>query len=153
MRKWILRAAGVLAFLFIASLTAGWILARRFEPFVREQAIGYLEQKFGTGVQLASSHVSVTLVSPFRWRSAGLRVRGEGLVLPDRGGTDRPPLVKVGNFDVRTDLGAIWESPRRVHEIRLRAVEINIPPREKPAPSSAGAGHTVVSVPVMVGAM
>ena len=130
MRKWILRGAAALAVLLLGLGVAGWYLARRVEPFVREQAIRYLETRFGTGVELGSLRVSVSLVSPLQLRAAVLRVNGERLVLPFRGNPDLPPLITVGKFHLETEVGAVWNSPRHIRDVRLESVEINIPPRE-----------------------
>jgi len=129
-RKWILRGAAALAVLLLGLGVAGWYLARRVEPFVREQAIRYLETRFGTGVELGSLRVSVSLVSPLQLRAAVLRVNGERLVLPFRGNPDLPPLITVGKFHLETEVGAVWNSPRHIRDVRLESVEINIPPRE-----------------------
>jgi AsmA-like C-terminal region len=109
---------------------AGWAVARHFQPFVREQAIYYLENKFGTGVELASFHVSVTAGAPWKLQTAVLRVTGGGLVLPYPQGENLPPLIRVGKFRLETGLRELWNSPRRVREVRIEQVQINIPPRE-----------------------
>ena len=59
MRKWILRAAVALAMLLVALGAAAWAAARHFQPYVRAMAIRYLEERFGTGVELGSFRVSV----------------------------------------------------------------------------------------------
>jgi hypothetical protein len=146
MRKWILRAAVVLGIVVAALFVAGWILARRFEPFVREQAVRYLEERFGTGVEMASLRVSVSLVSLSKIRTAVLRVRGERLALPYRDRPGLPPLIRVAKFELESEVDALWNSPRRIREIRLERLEVNIPPREKSAGQPA---HPAV-MPVLV---
>jgi hypothetical protein len=45
---------------------------------------------------------------------------------------------------VHTSLGEIWDSPRRIAEVRLRGLEINIPPKEqRPRASSSGPAPAV----------
>ena len=139
MRRWVLRGAIALAFLGLGLATAGWIAARRFQPYVREQAIGYLQDHFGTGVELRSLHVGVSFLSPWHPRRARLRISGDGLKLPDRDRPDLPPLITAGKFRVETELGALWDSPRRIHDVRLDDLEINVPPRQPSAPTSANA--------------
>jgi len=50
MRKWIVRGAIALGLVVLAAGIAGWRASKRFEPFVREQVVSYLENRFGTGV-------------------------------------------------------------------------------------------------------
>jgi hypothetical protein len=138
--RWLLWTAGCLALVCIALGTAAWLAARHFQPFVREQAVSYLADKFGAGVELGSFHVSVTVGSPWKLETAVLRVTGGDVVLP--------PLIKVGKFRLEADLGALWKTPRRVREVRIEQVEINIPPKERrPAIAPSGAP---TPVPVQV---
>lgn len=131
MRKWLLRGAIALALLILVAAVAGWRVAKRFEPFIREQAIAYLEDRFGTGVELRSLKVSVRFLSPWKPRAARLVIRGDGVKLPFRGRSDLPPLFAAEAFSVQTTLGAVWDSPRHIHDVRLQKLEINIPPREQ----------------------
>jgi hypothetical protein len=130
MRKWLLRGAIALVILIAILAGAGWYAAQRFEPYIREQAVSYLENRFGTGVELGSLHVSVRYLSPWKWRSSRLVLSGESLKLPNKGRAGLPPLIAATSFSVQTELGAIWDSPRRIHDVRLHKLEINIPPRE-----------------------
>ena len=130
MRKWILRGAIVLGVVVLAAGIAGWRASKRFEPYVREQAVSYLENRFGTGVELGSLHVSVRFLS-WHPRAARLHVSGTGLRLPNRGRPDLPPLITATKFRLETELGALWEAPRHIREVRLEKLEINVPPREK----------------------
>ncbi|HLH16371.1 MAG TPA: AsmA-like C-terminal region-containing protein [Bryobacteraceae bacterium] len=132
MRKWLLGASCAVALLLGGLAAAGWIAARRFEPFVRQQAIAYLQDRFGTGVAVRELHVSVAFLSPWHPRSARLRLWGEGLKIGS--------LVTVGQFRMDTELGALWEQPRRIRDVRLEALELNIRPRLASAEVEKGAG-------------
>lgn len=134
MRKWLLRGAIALALLVLIAAIAGWRVAKRFEPYIREQAISYLEEKFGTGVELRSLKVSVRFLSPWEPKAARLLISGDGLKLPFRGRADLPPLFAAETFSVQTTLGAIWASPRHIHDVRLHQLAINIPPKEQRGP-------------------
>ena len=136
MRKWFLWAAAAVAVISISLGITGWFLARRCEPFVREQAIRYLEDRFGTGVELHSLHVSVSWVSPLQLRTAELHVSGDGLRLMYPGASF-PALLTVRKFQVASDLGALWNIPRRIHSVHLERLEINVPPKEMRAPAGA----------------
>src|SRR4051794_18285906 len=104
MRKWVVRGAIALGLVVLLTGIAGWVVSRRFQPYVREQAIQYLEGRFGTGVELGSLHVSVRFLS-WHPRAARLRVSGEGLKLPSPGRPDLPPLIAAAKFRVDTELG------------------------------------------------
>jgi hypothetical protein len=156
MRKWLLRGAIALTLLLLILGAAGWYAARRFEPYIREQAIAYLEGRFGTGVELKSLKVSVRFLSPWKPKAARLVVSGDGLKLPVRGRVDLLPLIESDAFSMQTTLGAIWDSPRHIHDVRLHKLAINIPPKEQrvtmasttPPPSEpkrdAGSGPAVI---------
>jgi hypothetical protein len=130
MRKWLIGGGIALAVLLAALGTAGWMASRRFEPYIREQALQYLESRFGPGVKLGALHVHVTFLSPWHPRAARLRVSGDGLELP---------LIAVGKFRMDTELGSLWDSPRRIREVRLEQLRIDVPPRER-RPHLAGGG-------------
>jgi hypothetical protein len=140
--RWLLWVTASVALLIAALGGAAYFAARHFQPFVREQTVHYLEDKFGTGVELGSFKVSVTVGSPWKLETAVLRVSGDHLVLPYPDQPDLPPLVKAGKFHLEADLSAIWKIPRRVREVRIEQVEMNIPPKERrhaaaaPAPAS-----------------
>jgi hypothetical protein len=139
MRRWLIRLSIAFAVLVGVLAFAGWRASKRFEPYIREQAIAYLQSRFGTGVELAKLHVSVRFLSPWKPRAARLVVSGEGLRLP--------PYIGVSNFSVHTSLGEIWDSPRRIGEIRLRGLEINLPPKDqRPRSTSPGSGVPAVFV-------
>src|SRR5690348_11243650 len=99
MRKWLLGGGIALSLLVAALAAAGFAAARRFQPYVRAQAIEYLQSRFGSGVELGALHVKVIFLSPWHPRAARLRVSGDGLKLP--------PLVTVGKFRMETELGAL----------------------------------------------
>jgi len=150
MRKWILRAAVALAILLVALGAAAWAAARHFQPYVRALAIRYLEERFGTGVELGSFRVSVSVGSLWKLETAVVRVSGDRLALPYPPAADLPPLIKVGRFRLHSNLGALWRPQRRIREIRLEEVEINIPPREKRTVSPAGNGQAQSAVGISV---
>src|ERR1044072_115860 len=120
--RWLVWTGGIFVILIAALATAGWFAARRFQPFVREQAVRYLQDKFGTGVELGTFHVSVTVGSPFKLETAVLHLNGDKLVLPYPNQSDLPPLIKVGKFRLETGLSAVWKVPRRIREVRIEQV-------------------------------
>ena len=121
---------------------------------VREQSVAYLKDKFGTGVELGTFHVSVTIGSPWKLETMVVKVTGDKLLLPYPDDPTLPPLIKVGKFRLESPLSALWKTPRRVREVRIEQVEINIPPRERrQATASAPSGQPAQASPVQVDAI
>ena len=56
-KKWLIGIAAAATLGMFALVVAASILARRFEPYVREQAIEYLHKRFDSDVELASLRV------------------------------------------------------------------------------------------------
>ena len=46
--------AGLIAAIIIGLLVGGSVLTKRFEPYIREQAVSWLEKRFDSRVELAS---------------------------------------------------------------------------------------------------
>jgi hypothetical protein len=55
-------------------------------------------------------------------------VRGTGVVIRHKGRTDVPPLIIIEGFEIRGSLRDLTQTPRRVGEVRLRGLQVNIPP-------------------------
>lgn len=55
-------------------------------------------------------------------------VSGTGVVIRHKGRTDVPPLITLDAFEIRGSLRDLVRHPRRVSELRLRGLKINIPP-------------------------
>jgi hypothetical protein len=135
-RKFI--AAGIvtaLAAVVIGLLVSGYVLTKRFEPYIREQAVSWLEKRFDSRVELASLHVHLPATSPFRMlRSIGrrgtlVRVDGSGLTVRRNNGPDAPPLLAIRKFSFEIDLAALFESPRIVRQVTVEGMQITVPPR------------------------
>ena len=121
---------------FILMLVAASILAKRFEPYIREQAILYLRQRFDSEVELGSLRVRMPQTSPLRLllsrgRGAVARVEGEGVLLRHKGRTDVPPMFTMNKFSFEVDLGTLFDTPKIVRLVTLDGMEINIPPKGK----------------------
>ena len=125
-----LAAFGLLGFVLL--LVAASILAKRFEPYIREQAILYLRKRFDSEVELAALHVRMPQTCPLqlllsRGRGAIARVEGEGLQLRHNGRRDVPPMFSMTDFSFEVDLGTLFDTPKIVHLVTLDGMEINIP--------------------------
>ena len=102
-KKWLIGIAAAALLGFAALVVAGSILAQRFEPYVREQAIEYLHKRFDSDVELATLRVHFSKTSPLRLlltkgRGALVRVEGEGISLRHKGRRDVPPMFAMKKF-------------------------------------------------------
>src|SRR5690348_7781564 len=95
-KKWLLGLglAGVAGFVTI--FFVGRHMAQRFEPYIREQAIEYLEKRFDSEVELASLTVGLPHLSPSKLvftKGKGViaRVEGTGILMRHKGRRDVPP--------------------------------------------------------------
>ena len=132
-------AIGVAASVTIAALIiAGHLLAIRFEPYIREQAIKYLEKRFDSDVQIATLRVRLPHISPLklalqRGRGALARVEGEGIALRHRTASASRPLFVMKSFAFEVDLGTLFDKSKTVRSVTVDGMEINIPPKaERP---------------------
>ena len=55
-------------------------------------------------------------------------VSGRGVVIRHKGRTDVPPLISIDEFEIRGSLQDLMQHPRRVGEVRLRGLQVKIPP-------------------------
>jgi hypothetical protein len=137
-RNWqigIVLFAGVgIAVLFVAA----YMLAYRFEPYIRQQAILYLQERFDSEVELATLRVSLPKVSPLKLllrhgHDTTAIVEGEDISLHHKGRRDVPPMFLMKHFSFEVDLGSLFDVPKKVRRVTLDGMEINIPPKgERP---------------------
>ena len=55
-------------------------------------------------------------------------VSGRGVVIRHKGRTDVPPLITIDEFEIRGSLRELMQHPRHVSEVRLRGLQVKIPP-------------------------
>jgi len=145
-RKWLLGIGVCLLLGFVALLLAASALAHRFEPYIREQAIQYLSQRFDSDVEIAALRVRMPKTSPLsllmtRGRDVSARVEGEGISLHHKGRRDIPPLFKMQKFTCEVDIGTLFETPKIVSRVSLQGMEIHVPPKgERPNFRGGAAG-------------
>jgi len=138
-KKWLI--GGILLFAIIAGaiLIAASILARRVEPYIRDQAIQYLRERFDSDVELARLQVHVPPALPLRLlfhrgRGALARVEGTDLSLRLHGRSDAPPILAIKRFTFEVDLGELLDTPKTVNRVTLDGLEVQIPPKgERPS--------------------
>jgi hypothetical protein len=132
--------AGLIVFALVG-IAVVLLVARRlrsqFEPYIREQAILYLQRRFDGEVELASLRVGLPQAPDAlnlllnRGRGTVARVEGEGLVIRHKGRRDIPPMFAMRQFSFEVDLGTLFDTPKIVRLVRLDGMDINIPPKGK----------------------
>jgi hypothetical protein len=93
--------------------------ATRLTPYVRDQAVSTLNERFQSQVELDSLQVSA-FPRP--------EVNGGGLKLRHNGRTDVPPLIKIDSYGASAGLFGLFSSPVRLKTIELDGLEISVPP-------------------------
>jgi hypothetical protein len=133
-RIWLIGLAISATIAAVAIIIVARVVASHFEPYIREQAIQYLQQRFDSDVELSALHVYVPNISPLklamnRGRGVLARVEGEGVALRHRGRRDIPPMFLMKSFGFSVDLGALGDPEKSVTSITIDGMEINIPPK------------------------
>jgi hypothetical protein len=136
--RWIWWVAGSMLIALMVVAVALSIVARRFEPFMRERLVAVLQQRFHTHVELAYFHISVHHGQEEEW---GMWATGRGLRIwpPHQEGGDHllevavgsKPLIDLGEFSFHVPLR--YETMQRLHigEVRLKNLVIDVPPRSE----------------------
>lgn len=117
-RKWVIVSIAI-AGLLIAALIS---LAARV-PFssnaLRAKVIAALEDQLDSSVELDELSVRVY---------PRLHAEGRGLTVRHKGRTDVPPLIRIQQLDIDTDLLGMWR--QRVAHLKLSGLVISIPPHD-----------------------
>ena len=109
-------------------LIAASVYAKRFEPYIRQQAIQYLSQRFNSDVKIAALHVSLPGASPLRLlftkgRGSLAWIDGGGISMREKGRSD-PPLFAIRKFSFAVDLGTLFDASKVVPTVTLEGLEI-----------------------------
>jgi hypothetical protein len=145
--RWLLAIVLFAAVFAIVAIIAARFIAAHFEPYIREQAILYLEKRFDSDVELTALRVYLPHLSPLklvlsRGRGAMARVEGEGVSLHHKRSESRLPLFVMKSFAFDIDLGNLFDTPKVARSVAIDGMEINIPPKGKrPDFHSGGEDH------------
>jgi hypothetical protein len=138
-KKKLLIGLGAVAGIMLGSLFfIGRAMAKRFEPYIREQAVNYLQEHFDSQAELGSLHISIPNLSPYKLvvnRGMGTRARveGENVVLRHKGRRDIAPMFVMKRFSFDVDLGTVFDTTKRVQLVTINGMLINVPPKgERP---------------------
>ena len=99
-------------------------MAKRFEPYIREQAIHYLQDRFDSKAEIGSLRISVPNIPPLRLllrngRGAIARVEGENILLRHRGRNDIAPMFRMKHLAFEVDLGVVFDSSKHVRLVLI----------------------------------
>jgi hypothetical protein len=142
-KKWLLAVALLLLAGLVALIIAARVAAGRIAPYLREQTIAYLSERFASDVELAALDISMPLDSPVelllrKGKGAVVTVVGRQLSLRFRGNEDLPPMIQIAGFRFQVDLPTIWEPPARVKVLTLEGLQLHIPPKGRRPRMKAG---------------
>jgi hypothetical protein len=159
-KRWLYAGAAVTTAVVAGLFIAATVLSHRFEPFIRQQAIEYMSERFNSEVQIAALRVKMPKLSPInvllsRGKGATARVEGQGISMRYRNAPDLPQLFAINKFILEIDLGTLFEDVKTVNFVRLDGMRINIPPKGERQPlgqpgapseakSESGAGSKVL---------
>jgi hypothetical protein len=132
--KWIAAAAVVFAVAAAGVIYSGIRLSRRLGPFLREQTIAYLQDRFDASVELESLRITSQALSPWkaflsRGKGVFLEVTASGIRLRHQGRTDIPPLVTMRTLRFDFELASATQAPLRIRHVRIDGFELVIPPK------------------------
>jgi hypothetical protein len=128
--KWLLggllgTAAGGAALYLLAKQQAG-----KIEPYIRDQAVTYLRERFQADVEIAELRIDLPALSPVKLyvtkgRGVMAAVNGRGITLRQ----GEQPLLKMDSMRFEVDVGQIQEPHKGVTAVFLNGVEIVVPPK------------------------
>lgn len=132
MKRWLIYATALLAIAGALTAAVIVIVARRLDPYVRQQAEAYLSERFHSEVSIGSIHISADPLAHLRafvFRRHGVAtVSAENIVLRHRGRRDVPPLFVLGRAMASVDAASLFGRRKVVNFVALEGMEITLPP-------------------------
>jgi hypothetical protein len=149
-KKWLAGIGAAVAVMLVAMSVTGYVLARRIEPFIREQVIAYLHDRFDSEVEIAALRVRMrraALVETLLNRGHGLiaTVEGDGVQLRHKGRRDLPPMFAMKQFRFDVELRTLLDKTRVLHLVTVDGMEINVPPKGQRPDLASGTGQDTSS--------
>ena len=151
-RNWLVGLGLAALFVLGALIIGARMLANRFEPYIRQQAIEYLQKRFDSDVELASLSVDIPKIPTLklatsRGRGVFAYVEGQGISMRYRGSEDTRPMFRMKRFSFLVDLGTLFETQKIVHSVTIDGMEINVPPKgQRPRLDTDDSDHAKTSV-------
>jgi hypothetical protein len=141
--KWLLAAAflglpaaGGLTLLYLAKQHAS-----KIEPYIRDQAVAYLRDRFHAEVEMADLRIDIPALSPVKLylsqgRGVMASVTGKGILLKKNANL----LFRMDTMRFEIDLGQLSLPHKGVTRVLLDGVEIVIPPKGEGGAGKTGGG-------------
>jgi AsmA-like C-terminal region len=135
--KYILAAVAAFIVLAVAGIfIAASVIARRFEPMLRAQAIQYMQNSFHSEVEIGALRInrpklSVIQILLRHGRGAIVSVEGQGISMRFGGDRSRPPLFVIQKLFFTVDLEVLVAPKKSVNFVSIDGMEINIPPKDE----------------------
>ncbi|QOY86468.1 translocation/assembly module TamB domain-containing protein [Paludibaculum fermentans] len=154
-KLWIVWSSAGVGFVLLGLTGLGVYFSRRFEPFLREQTIAYLEDRFDADVELAVLKVRMPLASPMeilarRGKGAMARISGERITFKLKSMPDRPTFMTMRKFSFEVDLNSAFEKKALVRKVRLEGLELKMPPKGEKPPAAHAAHASAPQVAVHI---
>ena len=127
----------------VGAYLAASVIAKRFEPALRAQAIKYMQDRFHSEVEIGSLHINRPKMSTVQillrhGRGAIVAVEGEGVTMRFGGDRSRPPMFVIKKLFFTVDLEVLVAPTKSVNFVSIDGMEINVPPKD--ARPSLGGG-------------
>jgi AsmA-like C-terminal region len=145
--KYILAGSATLIVLVaVGAFFTASMIARRFEPALREQAIKYMQERFHSEVEIGSLHINRPRMSTVQillrhGRGAIVSVEGQDISMRFGGDRTRPPMFAIKKLFFTVDLEILVAPKKSVNFVSIDGMEINVPPKED-RPNLAGDGNS-----------
>src|SRR3954447_13362277 len=102
-KRWLLGSVVGAVCVLLIMFAVGSMLATRFDPYIRDQAIQYLSKRFESEVEIGKLSINIPRI-PFmklfwtRGRGVIAEVTGADIVMRHKGSRDVPPMFKMKSF-------------------------------------------------------
>jgi len=146
-KKWALGIGLIAVVAMVTLVIVASVMAHRLDPYIRQQVVLYLQERFDSQVEIETLRVSLPQASSVRMllthrRGAWASVEGSGVLLRHKGRRDIPALFAMKSFQLNVDLAGLFDHTRVVQDVRIDGMEINIPPKsERPSFTQSGDGQ------------
>ncbi len=138
--RWLLGIGGVFFVLLAAIAVAGFMTARRAEPYLRTRIVQGLTDHFHARVELDTFHVSLGNGLRGEWgvwaQGHGLRIwppaEVAGVEVPNLPPSNPPsvePLISLASFGFNVPLRYKPDQPIYIGDIHLEGLHIHLPPK------------------------
>jgi hypothetical protein len=127
----------------VGAYLAASVIAKRFEPALRAQAIKYMQDRFHSEVEIGSLHINRPKMSTVQillrhGRGAIVAVEGQGVTMRFGGDRSRPPMFAIKKLFFTVDLEVLVAPTKSVNFVSIDGMDINVPPKD--ARPSLGGG-------------